>query len=177
MTISLLRRRVQAPLAVVPSFPVRRARPGEGTALVAIRRAAILDGRGTELTPECRRAWADTADAQAGPEAFETWIADPDHLLLVPAGDVPLAYVHADLPLGHLRALFVRPAAAGQGLATGLLAQALSYGSALGVQHWRVDASPRAEAIYRRAGFRPERRTVVQLRDGFLLPTVTMRLP
>jgi len=177
MALSFLKCRVQAPLAAAPSLPVRRARPGEGTALAAIRRAAILDGRGTDLTPECRRAWADTADAHAGPEAFETWIIDPNHLLLVPAGDVPLAYVHADLPLGHLRALFVRPAAAGQGLATGLLAQALSYGSSLGVRHWRVDASPRAEAIYRRAGFRPERRTVTQLRDGFLLPTVTMRRP
>lgn len=177
MALSLLRRHAPALIAETPSLPVRRARTGEGTALAAIRRAAILDGRGTELTLECRRAWADAADAQAGPEAFETWIADPDHLLLVPAGDVPLAYVHADLPLGHLRALFVRPAAAGQGLATGLLAQAIIQGSALGVRHWRVDASPRAEAIYRRAGFRPERQTVAQLRDGFLLPTVTMRLP
>jgi putative acetyltransferase len=177
MALSLLRRRSPASLPEAPALPVRRARPGEGTAIAAIRRAAILDGRGTDLTLQCRRAWADAADAQAGPEAFETWIADPDHLILVPAGDVPLAYVHADLPLGHLRALFVRPAAAGQGLATGLLAQALARGTAMGVLHWRVDASPRAEKIYRRAGFRPERRTVAQLRDGFLLPTVTMRRP
>ena len=177
MALSLLRCRTPAFPPAVPSLPVRRAHPGEGTALVAIRRAAILDGRGTELTPECRRAWADAADAQAGPEAFEAWIADPDHLLLVPDGDVPLAYVHADLLLGRLRALFVRPAAAGQGLATGLLAQAISQGTAMGVRQWRVDASPRAEVIYRRAGFRPERQTVVHLRDGFFLPTVVMRLP
>lgn len=177
LSLSLLRRRAHDAPPPAPPLPVRRARPGEGTALAAIRRAAILDGRGTELTPECRRAWADTADAHAGAEAFEAWIGDPEHLLLVPAGDVPLAYVHVDLLLGHLRALFVRPAAAGQGLATGLLAQALAQGTAMGVRQWRVDASPRAESIYRRAGFRPERRTVAQLRDGFLLPTVAMRLP
>jgi putative acetyltransferase len=177
MALSLLRRRLPAPPPEALALPVRRARPGEGTALVAIRRAAILDGRGTDLTPECRRAWADAADAQAGPDDFETWISDPDHLILVPADDVPLAYIHADLPLGHVRALFVRPAAAGQGLATGLLAQALAFGAATGISHWRVDSSPWAENIYRRAGFRPERRTVTPLRDGFLLPTVTMRRP
>lgn len=177
MALSLLRRRIQTTPLPIPPLPVRRARLGEGAALVAIRRAAILDGRGTDLTPECRRAWADAADAQAGPDAFETWIADPDHLLLVPAGDVPLGYIHADLPLGHIRALFVRPAAAGQGIATGLLAQVLAQGTNAGVRQWRVDSSPRAEGIYRRAGFRPERRTVTPLRNGFLLPTVTMRLP
>jgi GNAT superfamily N-acetyltransferase len=177
MALSLLCRRLPAPPPEVLAFPVRRARPGEGTALVAIRRAAILGDRRTELTPECRRAWADTADAQAGPDDFETWISDPDHLILVPAGNVPLAYIHADLPIGHLRALFVRPAASGQGLATGLLSHALASGAAMGVARWRVDSSPWAENIYRRAGFRPERRTVTPLRDGFLLPTVTMRRP
>jgi len=174
MVLSLLCRRFRIGQSNAMTCPVRRAHPGEGAALVAIRRAAILDSRRIDLTPECRRAWADAADAQAGPDDFESWISDPEHLILVPADDVPLGYIHADLSLGHVRALFVHPAASGRGLATGLLTQALAHGAAVGVRHWRVDASPWAEGLYRRVGFRPVRRTISPLRDGFFLPTVTM---
>ena len=142
------------------SATIRRARPEEASALSALAwcskahwgyDAAFLERCGAELA-------VTEADVARG----NVTVAERDGALL------GFAALSLDAP-AELEALFVEPAAMGQGVGAALVEHARSAARRAGVDALLVESDPNAEAFYRRQGAEPvgERRS----------PTSGRRLP
>lgn len=127
---------------------LRPAEPTNAPALLAIRRAAILELSGPTLTPKQAHAWAEHAAPDRGETAIrdnDVWIAETDTTI---AGWV-------EIESDCIRSLYVRPTCAGAGLGSALLRHAEDRVTKVGHAVVHLVASPNAEAFYGRRGYAP----------------------
>ncbi|MCA8883259.1 MAG: GNAT family N-acetyltransferase [Rhodobacteraceae bacterium] len=138
---------------------IRSYRATDADELHQIFRAAVLDGAAAHYSDAQRRAWAGAA-GPPGPEwearlnAHVTWVA------VDATGPLGFMTMGRD---GHLDLAFVRPEAAGTGVADALHDRILRSASDLGLDRLTTDASLRAQRFFTRMGWRLLRRQVVQL--------------
>jgi ribosomal protein S18 acetylase RimI-like enzyme len=146
--------------ATRPAAEVRRLRPGDWTAAREIRLTALAqapDAFASSLTreqafdeQEWRRRLTETA-------YFGAWTPGPGPELVGLVATFPEAEPAAP-GTWHLVAMWVSPDRRGQGIADRLVAAVCDLAQARGgeqVALWVADANPRAQAAYRRLGFRP----------------------
>jgi hypothetical protein len=86
------------------ALEIRRAVPGEATAIVRVRREAILTKAKTHYDPAILNDWADAVDASERVARIGRKISDPLSIVLVAeAGDEIIGFAIADLSHSELQ--------------------------------------------------------------------------
>lgn len=114
---------------------------------------------------ERRNAWLGGVIAAAGTVSY---IAESQDQTV-------LGFCFADTEAGILKALYVHPDAAGQGVGAGLLQHLENHCRSLGVHALTLNASYNAEAFYRHHGYATLGPTAQELAGGETMGAVSMR--
>lgn len=149
--------------------------------VVALRRARAADApRLTAIAVRAKAHWgyeaallelwrADLTFTPASIAEDEVWVAERDG---VPLGVVAVSIAGA---LAELEALWVDPAAMGEGIGRTLFARATSVARAGGARLLVIASDPHAEGFYRRMGAAPAGR-VAASPEGRWLPRLQLTL-
>ena len=153
---------------------IRPATRSDATAMLLVRREAVLSKAAAHYAQATLRAWA----AEATPHRvarLERQIADPDFVVLVAeAGDEIIGYAMATPSKNELRAVYVKPNPIGH-VGRSLLAEVESWAFDAGTEFLACSASLNAEAFYRVNGYTEESRGQHRMRTGELMDCVFMR--
>ncbi|WP_328990949.1 GNAT family N-acetyltransferase [Kribbella sp. NBC_01245] len=145
------------------SMVIRAARPDEAEVLSALAvRSKGHWGYDEAFLASCR------VELAVRPEQ-----CDGVHLQVAAAPDLRGFYL---LEPGELSALFVDPAAIGQGVGSALLAHAVATARDLGWHELTIDSDPYAEPFYLHHGARRVDTTPSNSIPGRLLPQLLLRL-
>ena len=138
---------------------LRRYRPEEAAATLAVFRAAVRTTALADYSPLQVQAWApDLIDATAWAErcaAIATWVADVD-------GEV-VGFVDLNAE-GLIDMLYVHPAHGGRGIGSDLLEEVERQARDLGLPELSAHVSATALAVFLRRGFRVVRPQSVERR-------------
>jgi GNAT superfamily N-acetyltransferase len=153
------------------ALEIRRAVPGEATAIVRARREAILSKAMTHYDRAILNDWADAMGASERVARIERKIVDPGFVVLVAeAGDEIIGFAMADLSKNELQALYTKSNQIGQ-VGQALLA-ALEQLAFETVPFLRCDASLNAEGFYKANGYTEECRKDYVSRPGGVVSRV-----
>jgi putative acetyltransferase len=146
---------------------IRRARPEDAPRLASIMRAAVRAERG-RYPARVLAAWASL------PPLYHRWAmtAGGEVRFVAELGSRPVGF--AGLRGREVTALFVRPAAAGQGVGARLLARVAAEARRQGARGLVLVAARGAVGFYRACGFRVVRRERAPLPGGLALPSARM---
>jgi len=146
--------------------------PADAERCAEIFRASVEDLASEDYSAEQRAAWAALADDSA---AFAKRLAGALTLMALvdgePAGFASLKGAET------IDMLYVDPAFARRGVATGLLDALVRLAAARGAKTLAGEVSDTARPLFERQGFQAQRRNLVQLDDEWLAnTTMTKRL-
>jgi hypothetical protein len=153
------------------ALEIRRAVPGEATAIVRARREAILSKAKIHYDLAILDDWVDAMGASERVARIERRISDPVCVVLVAeAGDEIIGFAMADLSKNELQALYTRPNRIGKVGRTLLTAlEQLAFETA---PFLRCDASLNAESFYKANGYTEECRKDHVARPGGVVSRV-----
>jgi len=160
-----------------PPIALRLARSTDAARLLDVQRAAIRAGAATHYEPAVIADWAPLAAASEQVASQARRIAGGEELVVVAtdrAGTIH-GFASAAPGEGELRALYVAPALARQGIGSRLLERLEELVASAGVRDLHVDASLNAEAFYRAQGYTSEALERHRLRSGRTMACVSMR--
>jgi hypothetical protein len=157
------------------ALEIRRAVPGEATAIVRVRREAILTKAKTHYDPAILNDWADAVDASERVARIGRKISDPLSIVLVAeAGDEIIGFAIADLSHSELQALYTKSNPIGK--VGQVLLAALEQLAFEAVPFLGCDASLNAEGFYKANGYAEEcRKDHVSRPGGVVSRVVQMR--
>lgn len=145
-------------------YRIRDARPEDLPGIRTAHREAVLGLAREEYSREQLTAWA----AAMRPEAIWRALADPELTMLVALVDAVVAGFIMFAP-GEVRAMYVHPAHARQGLGRRLLTLAEDATRRAGLDALRLSASGNAVPFYTANGFVRGEEDVFTLRGGITL--------
>ena len=142
-------------------MPIRPYRSEDAPAIAQLFHDAVRTLGPRRYSPEQVAAWS---QAPADPARWDRQFTDGRVVLvsLDEAGEI-LAFATLELD-GHLDHLYVRPDAAGTGVAAGLLDRLIETAGAAGIAHLRTEASDLARGLFERKGFQVVRRREFEIR-------------
>jgi hypothetical protein len=150
---------------------IRRAVPSEATAIVLVRRKAILSKAKTHYDRVILDDWADAMGASERVARIERKILDPGFVVLVAeAGDEIIGFAMADLSKNELQALYTKANRIGK--VGQVLLAALEQLAFETVPFLRCDASLNAESFYKANGYTEECRKDHVSRPGGVVSSV-----
>ena len=154
---------------------IRPAVPGDATAIVRVRREAIVAKAAARYDQAILNNWADAMDATDRVAKIERQISDSGFIVLVAeAGGELTGFAMADLSNNELHALYVKPNRIGE-VGRTLLA-ALENLAFEAVPFLVCDASLNAEKFYKANGYTEEcRKDYVSRPSGVVSQVVQMR--
>ena len=145
-------------------FHIRKAGPEDLPGIRTAHREAVLGLAREAYSQEQLAAWA----AAMRPEAIWRALADPELTMLVAlAGEAVAGFIL--FSPGEVRAMYVHPAQARQGLGRRLLALAEDATRQAGLDVLRLSASDNAVPFYTANGFAGDEEDVFTLRGGISL--------
>ena len=151
---------------------LRRTREGDGAALCEIQIAAIRELGKSHYTQAEVDAWSGYHDGSLSPEKLEKGI--PGRFgIVAEVGSYVVAFGTLD-ENGDVRAVYVRPAYARQGIGSAVLDELLSKARRRGLVQVRTKASLSGEAFYAKAGFKVQERCKHRFRDSAEIDSVWM---
>lgn len=149
---------------------IRSAVRGDVTAIVRVRREAILASAASHYDPVILNDWADAADAGR----IAKRITDPDYRTLVAEADGEIiGFAMAALAKGELLALYARPNTIGN-IGRGLLA-AIEQLAFQATTFLVCEASLNAEAFYKANGYTAEGGKDLVTSSGVISRVVPMK--
>lgn len=154
-----------------PAAALRPALPGDVPMLAAIAEAAILELTGEDYDSDQQEAWAAAASDE---EALATRLTEQLTLVATRGGELVGFISLADNQLIDM--LYVRPEAAGEGVASLLYDAIERLAGARGAKSLTVDASDTALDFFSKRGFVPKQRNTVS-RGGVWLGNTTLEKP
>jgi hypothetical protein len=150
---------------------IRPAVGNDATAIMRVRREAILSKAATHYDPATLNDWADAMDAAERVARIERTISDPRFITLVAeAGDEIIGFAVAALANNELRALYTRPNRIGK--VGQVLLAALEKLAFETVPFLSCDASLNAENFYKANGYSEECRKDHVSRPGGIVSRV-----
>ena len=153
------------------ALEIRRAAPGDATAIVLVRREAILSKAKTHYDLAILNDWADAMGASERVARIERRISDPVSIVLVAeAGDEIIGFAMADLSKNELQALYAKSNQIGK--VGQLLLAALEQLAFETVSFLGCDASLNAESFYKANGYTEECRKDHVSRPGGVVSRV-----
>lgn len=147
------------------AFTIRRASPGDATALASIARETFVETFGHLYRPEDRTAFLETSMSVAAYAALlvdphvAVWVAEDNHRAMVGylnAGPCKLPVPQREAGAGEIRQLYLRASAQREGLGTRLLVLGLEWLAAQGHSPLYVgvwSGNHGAQRLYARHGF------------------------
>ena len=142
-------------------MPIRPYRPEDAPAIARLFHDAVHRLGARRYSPEQVAAWS---PAPADPARWDRQFADGRIVLVsVDETDEILAFSSLERD-GHLDHLYVRPDAAGTGVAASLLDRVIETADAAGIAHLRTEASELARGLFERKGFHVVRRREFEIR-------------
>lgn len=132
----------------------RPARPGDAPAMVDVHYAAVQAVERRHYSDEVLSAWSPPPDASR-----RDWLADlisrssTLSTVAIGSGEAIVGFCIALPDQALLKALYVHPEFAGQGIGQALLREMEARCRALGLESLELNASRNAEAFYRRCGY------------------------
>lgn len=152
----------------MPGPAIRRARVSDAPALARVQRASVRGLAREAYSPRQIAVWA-----RLGP-LYHLWAltAGREVAFVAEAGGRILGF--ASVKGGEVTAVFVRPAAAGRGIGSALLARVEAEARRRGARRLVVKASLNGLPFYRARGYRGRRRIRVPLPDGESLEAVLL---
>lgn len=137
--------------------------PTDAPVLAAIFCASIAELTSDDYTEDQQAAWAAAADDEA---AFAARLAGQLTIVAtIGASPVGFASLRDD---SHIDMLYVHPALARQGVASGLIDALEKLAGARGATKLTVDASDTAAPFFARHGYSAERRNTIPFGDEWL---------
>jgi len=147
----------------------RPATEADLAALWALRTRAVRGGCARHYPPEVIETWA----AAPPPATMPLLLRAGGGIVMQAAGRL-LGYAVMDAETGEVDAVFVDPAAHGQGVGRALLAALEAMARERDVEKLFLSASLNAVAFYERAGFRALRERLYPHRSGIMIRAVLM---
>lgn len=158
-----------------PCISHRPATAGDASAMVDVHYAAVQAVDRRYYSDEVISAWSPPPDASR-----RDWLTDlvsRDSTLCtvaVASDEVIVGFCIAIPESALLRALYVHPGFAGQGIGQGLLREMEARCRALGLEALELNASHNAEAFYRGCGYQARSPVVQPLTDTVAMEAVRM---
>jgi putative acetyltransferase len=149
-----------------PKLAMRPLLPADVPLVAEIFRASIEELGAEEYNESQRKAWAAAADDE---DAFGARLAG-QLTLIGTMGGSPVGFASLKAP-DEVDMLYVRPAAAGRGVATMLLDALEKLAAARGAARLTADVSDAAQPFFTRRGFVAQRRNTVAQGDEWLANT------
>jgi len=147
----------------------RRASEADLPALWALRTRAVCIGCASHYLPEVIATWS-----AAPPPASMAPLLRAGGGIVAEEGGQVLGYAVLDADTGEVDAVFVDPAAHGQGIGLALLQALEGLAREQGVEELFLSASLNAVGFYERAGFRALREKMCAHRSGIAIRSVLM---
>lgn len=150
---------------------VREARPDDVDAIEAIHAASVRGLAASRYDAVQIESWSDGADYSLPTEGVHVVVAEeegPD------AGDGIVGFGAVDLDSGEIRAAYVHPDHAGEGVGSAVLGALETAASEAGLTDLQLTASLNAVAFYERHGWEPTGRTTHELDGGVELEAMAM---
>jgi putative acetyltransferase len=149
-------------------------RPEDARASLEVHHAAVRGIAATDYPPAVIEGWAPLPIVD---EAVEQFLRNPDgEVRLVAETDGEIVGMGAIVPArGELRACYVAPAAAREGVGSALVRELERIAREHGLRRLKLDASVTAEPFYKALGYKARRRGEHILRSGRRMACVRMR--